>query len=158
MKLSKFLIENISLPPAVEEALDKRSSMGVVGNLDQYSKFQTAEAIEDMANSDNGSGNMMGMIAGMNMGGVMGNNIQQAQQPSATPPPIPNQGIQWFAAIDGQQAGPFDQSAVQSQIQSQKITRDTLIWRQGMDNWTKASEVPEVAGFFGSAPPPIPPQ
>ena len=47
--LTKFLIENISVPEAVEKALDKRTQMGVVGNLGAYTQFQTAQAIEAMA-------------------------------------------------------------------------------------------------------------
>ena len=39
LKLVKLLVENISLPPAVEEVLDKRSSMGILGNLNQYSVY-----------------------------------------------------------------------------------------------------------------------
>ena len=39
LELTKLLVENISLPPAVEEALDKRTSMGVVGNLSAYTQF-----------------------------------------------------------------------------------------------------------------------
>ena len=45
LELTKLLIENISLPPEVEAALDKRSSMGLVGNLQQYAQFQAANAM-----------------------------------------------------------------------------------------------------------------
>ncbi|NQZ68299.1 MAG: SPFH domain-containing protein [Lentisphaeria bacterium] len=155
--LTKFLIENISLPPAVEEALDKRSSMGIIGNLQQYTQYQTANAIEGMAENQGGGGNMMGMVAGMNMGGVMGNTMQQA---AAAPPPqqapVP-QAVQWFAAFNGQQSGPFDPGTVQQQVQQGNISKETLMWKQGMANWLPASDVPEVSAFFGSAPPPIPP-
>ena len=47
--LSKFLIENISLPPAVEEALDKRTQMGVLGDMNKYTQFQAANALESAA-------------------------------------------------------------------------------------------------------------
>jgi membrane protease subunit (stomatin/prohibitin family) len=43
--LTQFFVENISLPPEVEAALDKRAQMSVLGNLDQYTKLQTADAI-----------------------------------------------------------------------------------------------------------------
>src|SRR6056297_3027652 len=51
LTIPEFYIENISLPAAVEQALDKRTSMGIVGNLDQYMKFNAAEAMgaEDSA-------------------------------------------------------------------------------------------------------------
>jgi membrane protease subunit (stomatin/prohibitin family) len=39
LTLPELYIENISLPPAVEEALDKRTSMGVVGDLGKYTQF-----------------------------------------------------------------------------------------------------------------------
>ncbi|MBT3380973.1 MAG: SPFH domain-containing protein [Lentisphaerae bacterium] len=157
--LTKFLIENISLPPQVEEALDKRSEMGLVGNLNAYTQFQTANAIEDMANNPGGGGNMMGVIAGVGMGNTMGGAMQGAaqapQQPGAMPPPLPQQA-QWYAAVGGQQTGPFDPAALQQQIQQGRIATDTLVWKQGMASWTAAAQVPELAGLFGSMPPPLP--
>ncbi len=158
--LTKFLIENISLPAAVEEALDKRSSMGVIGNMQQYTQYQTATAIEDMANNPGGGAGMMGMIAGVGMGNVVGGAMtgaaQGAQQAPSAPPPLPT-AVQWFAAVNNQQAGPFDPAALQAQIQQGQVTQDTLIWREGMANWTPAGQVPEVAGLFGGSPPPLPP-
>jgi membrane protease subunit (stomatin/prohibitin family) len=53
ISITKFLVENISLPPEVEQILDKRSSMGIVGNLGAYTQFQTANAIENAANNPN---------------------------------------------------------------------------------------------------------
>lgn len=159
--LTKFLVENVSLPEAVEEALDKRSQMGVLGNLNAFTQFQTANAIEDMANNPNAGSNMMGMIAGVGMGNVMGGAMtgaaQAPQQPGAMPPPLPQQA-QWYAAVNGQQAGPFDAAMIQQQIQQGNITPDTLAWKQGMANWTAASQIPDLAGFFGAMPPPLPPQ
>src|SRR5205085_10915610 len=51
IEIPKFVIENISLPPEVEEAIDRRTQMGIVGNLDQYTQFQAANAIEDAAHN-----------------------------------------------------------------------------------------------------------
>src|SRR6201991_2732545 len=61
--IPKFIIENISVPPEVEEALDKRTQMGVIGNLDAYTKFQAPHGIEDAANNPNG-----GAGAGLRLG------------------------------------------------------------------------------------------
>ena len=49
LELTKFLIENVSFPPQVEEAIDKRSSMGVIGNLNNYMQFQAANSLETAA-------------------------------------------------------------------------------------------------------------
>ena len=54
LELTTFYIENISLPPEVEKMLDKRTEMGVLGNMDQYTRFQTANAIGDAANNPSG--------------------------------------------------------------------------------------------------------
>ena len=56
LSLTKLLVENISLPPVVEEALDKRTSMGVIGDMNRFTQFQTAEAIKDAANNPGGIG------------------------------------------------------------------------------------------------------
>ena len=85
--LCSFVIENISLPEEVEKTMDKRTSMGVLGNLDQYAKYQAAEAMREAANHD-GSG-MAGMGVGMGAGAAMGQMFAQsfgaAQQPAAAP-------------------------------------------------------------------------
>jgi len=160
LDVTKMLVENISLPEAVEQALDKRSSMGVIGNLDQYTKFQTANAMEEAAKNPGGmAGGGMGMGMGFAMANQMGQSMgPQAQQPpSATPPPLP-QTSQFHVAIDGKQSGPFDTSALKQHVQSGKLTRETLVWRQGMASWTAAGQVEELTNLFGAVPPPLPPQ
>jgi membrane protease subunit (stomatin/prohibitin family) len=54
LELTTLLVENVSLPPEVEQALDKRSSMGVLGDLQAYTRYQTAEAIGDAAKQPGG--------------------------------------------------------------------------------------------------------
>jgi len=161
LEVTKMLVENISLPEAVEQALDKRSSMGVIGNLDQYTKFQTANAMEEAAKNPGGmAAGGMGMGMGFAMANQMGQSMTsppQQQPPAATPPPLP-QTPQFHVAIDGTQAGPFDISALKQHIQSGKLTRETLVWRQGMTGWTAAGQVEELTTLFGAVPPPLPPK
>jgi membrane protease subunit (stomatin/prohibitin family) len=163
IELRTLLVENISLPQSVEEALDKRTSMGVIGNLDAYTKFQTAEAIGDAAQNP-GTGGMMAGGMGAGLGFAMAKQVGDAiNQPSggqqgqsgAAPPPLPR-GRPFFAAIGGQQAGPFDDAALAEQIGAGRITRETLVWSEGMADWTAAGEVEAVAKLFGAAPPPLP--
>lgn len=168
LQLSKFLIENVSLPPAVEEALDKRTSMGVIGNMGTYTQFQAANAMEAAASNPSGGGAAEGM--GLGMGFAMANQMgqqfgamnqqqqQQAPAPAAggAPPPLP-QAVAYYAAIGGAQAGPFDMGALQQKVASGEITKETLIWKDGMANWTAAGQVAEVQGIFPATPPPLPP-
>lgn len=84
LKLETFVIENISLPDEVEKAMDRRTSMGVVGDLNQYTQFQAAEAIRDAANNPNG---MAGLGATMGMGAMMAQTMQGALNPQAAAAP-----------------------------------------------------------------------
>ncbi len=89
LTLSSFVIENISLPEEVEKTMDKRTSMGVLGNLDQYAKYQAAEAMREAANND-GSG-MAGMGVGMGAGAAMGQMFAQSLGNTAAPAAAPAQ-------------------------------------------------------------------
>lgn len=82
LELCSLVIENISLPDEVEKAIDTRTRMGIAGDLNRYTQFQTAEAIRDAANNQNG---MAGLGAGMGAAAVftqvMGNNAAQPAAP-----------------------------------------------------------------------------
>ena len=80
--LTSFVIENISLPEEVEKSMDKRTSMGVLGDLNKYTQYQAAEAMREAATTPNSSaGAGMGMGAGMAMGQMFANAFNQPQQP-----------------------------------------------------------------------------
>lgn len=168
LSLTKFLIENISLPPEVEEALDKRSSMGIVGNLGAYAQFQAANAMEKSAENPNGGGlgaAGMGLGMGAAMMGQMGSVFQQNQfNPNnnnqgntgagAAPPPLPV-AVQYFVAIDGKQAGPFDMTQLTQMTAANTLNRQSMVWTAGMANWAAADSVPELATLFNNVPPPL---
>ena len=93
IELASFIVENVSLPPEVEAAIDKRSSMGAVGNLNDYVKFQMAQGLA--TGQGGGAGGMASEMAiGMAMaqqminqtGGVLG---PQATPAAGAPPPLP---------------------------------------------------------------------
>ncbi|PLW99349.1 MAG: antifreeze protein [Marinilabiliales bacterium] len=168
IELTKFLIASITLPPNVEEALDKRSSMGIIGDMNKYTQYQTAEAIGDAANNPagGGMGEGMGMGMGFAMAGKMMDGMnpqnqqqqqgQQQQQAGGAPPPIPGQ-VKFYLAVNGQQQGPYDIPALKQMVQSGQLTKDTLVWKEGMANWIAAGQVQEMSQVFGAVPPPVPP-
>ncbi len=152
--LTQFYVENVSLPPEVEAALDKRSQMGVLGNLDQYTKFQSAEAIRDAAQNPGGAaGAGIGLGAGLALGQQMAGAL--AAGSASGPPPLPA-AVQFHVAISGQQAGPFDLAALGEKVKGGGVTRESLVWKPGMASWTAASAVPELATVFAAVPPPLP--
>src|SRR3989475_3830149 len=76
LDLTKFVIENISLPAEVEAAMDKRTSMGVIGDVGRYAQFQAADAMRDAAQNTGGGGAATG--AGLGAGFAIGNAMAGA--------------------------------------------------------------------------------
>ncbi len=155
LEITKMLVENISLPPAVEEALDKRSSMGVIGNLNAYTQYQAATAMEEAAKNPGGmASGGMGMGMGFAMAGQLGTAMNQPTQ--QTPPPLPAGGTKYFVGLDGQRKGPYGVAELQTMSAAGTIDRKTLVWTSGMIDWVAMGDVPELNGVFSATPPPLP--
>ncbi|EIJ36538.1 SPFH domain-containing protein [Thiothrix nivea] len=149
LKLTSILVENISLPTEVEDALDKRTSMGMIGNLDKYLQYQTAQGV--------GSGNSNSALD-MGMGFAVANKMAEVlNKPStATPPPIPD--TNWHVAVGQDAKGPYTLQQLQQMAQAGQINATTLVWQAGMANWQAAGETtPLINLFTAQTPPPIPP-
>lgn len=82
-----FYVESVSLPDEVQAHLDKASSMRVLGDLGNYTRFQAAEAIEDAANQDGGgvAGIGAGVAAATALGGAMAQGLGQAATSASAP-------------------------------------------------------------------------
>jgi membrane protease subunit (stomatin/prohibitin family) len=162
LQMPRFIIENVSLPPAVEAAMDKRTEMGVLGNLDQYTKFQASTAITQAAQNPGG---IAGAGVGIGVGAALGAQLAQAFQPAGTstsapvapaaPPPLPGTTL-WYLGVDGQQVGPLAPSEIQARVTAGTATPETLVWRAGMGAWVRLEEVPDLQASPGSTPPPLP--
>ena len=151
-----MFIENVSLPSEVEAVLDKRTSMGIVGDLGKYAQFQAAEAMRAAAETP---GSAMGTMVGVGMGGAaMAPWGAGASQPSAMqpPPPPPPPEKLWHIAEGGATQGPFSRADLGRMAQEGRMTRATLVWTQGAAGWTQAGAFDELAQLFTVAPPPPP--
>jgi excisionase family DNA binding protein len=84
IEITTFLVENVSVPPEVEAAIDKRSSMSAIGNLNDYVKFQMAES---MTTGEGGGGSPAAAAGQMAMGFGMAQEMMKSMQ--QTPPPLP---------------------------------------------------------------------
>ena len=135
-------------------ALDQQTSVlkTAAGNLGQMGSV-----------SGNGGMNPAGMMTGIMMGGAMGSQMagmmngmgQQMQNAMNTPPPMPNSA--YYIAVNGQQSGPFNTAQLQQMAQNGEITRQTLVWKNGMPQWAEAGNVPELSSLFAAqTPPPVP--
>jgi len=158
--LTTFLVENISLPEEVEKVLDKRTSMGIIGDMGKYMQFQFADALKAGAENTAGgshfpAGDAMGMGIGLAMAGQMVEQVKVTKDNQSVPPPIMPQK-KYFIAVNGQQTGPFDLSIVQQMIVQGQINSQTLAWTQGLSAWTPVETIPELSATIESVPPPLP--
>jgi len=151
LQVTQLLIENISLPPEVEAALDKRASIGLLGNMQQYAQYQAANAIENSSKNPGGGNPALDLGVGLAMGQQIVAGFQQQQNPPAAPPPPLGQ-TQWYISDNGQRLGPF----TINQLIQQGITPQSYVWRTGLDAWKQASELSELTSAFASVPPPPP--
>jgi membrane protease subunit (stomatin/prohibitin family) len=159
----ELYIENISLPPAVEAALDKRTSMGLVGDLGQFTRFSAAEAMTRAAAQPGGGGAMgagVGAGLGMAMAGQLGQAGPWGAAPAGpvapSPPPPPVERV-WHIAENGATRGPFSRAALGRMAADGGLTRATLVWTAGQDGWQAAGDIAELAQLFTVMPPPPPP-
>ncbi len=147
--------------------LEQQAAVGIAGA--QALGQMAANGATEM--SGGGGMNPAAMMTGMAMGGAIGQNMagmmnsmmqgMNGQQPGMqqspqgmTPPPIPN--VTYHVVQNGQAAGPFDMSALSQMVSAGTLTKDSLVWKQGMADWVKAETVQELQPLFGSAVPPIP--
>ena len=143
--------------------VEKQAEVGVAG-ANAFGQMNANGA----GNVDMGGGmgfNPAAMMAGMAMGGAMGQNIagvmknamsgvNQPVQPGVAPPPIPT--IAYHVAINGQAAGPFDLATLKQMAANGQLTAASLVWKSGMEQWAKAGVVEELQSVFADVPPAIP--
>ncbi len=102
LEVTKFYVESVSVPEEVQAAINKRASMGALGDAQTYMQFQAADALRDAAqNEGGGAGLGAGLGAGFAVGGQMANVFGQqagggtqgaAQPPAAATVPCPSCG------------------------------------------------------------------
>jgi len=148
-----------------------QSEQGFIGAhaLNQQTEIlkKAADSLGNMGTMDfGGTGNGMNpaaMMTGMMMGGAMGGQMANMAnqmgntmtQPKNTPPPPPQ--IQYCISVNGQTSTPYGWKELQQMAKSGQLTKDTYVWKQGMENWEPAGSVQEISSIFGMAPPPPPP-
>lgn len=163
LDVPQLFIVNVSFPPEVEAALDKRTSMGVIGDLNRFQQYQMGNAMMAAAENPSGGGASAGM--GMGMGFAMAQQLAQnlGAAPGMAPggamggmPPPPPMML-FHTTTNGATQGPFNPQQLAQAAQAGQLTPQTMVWSQGMAGWQPAAQVPQLAGLFGAMPPPPPP-
>jgi membrane protease subunit (stomatin/prohibitin family) len=150
--------------------LNQQTRVGVAGAEALGQMGQGAAMMQGQGGGFNPATMMAGMVmggaVGQGMAGMMGNMMQGIQgtpgmnQPLAPaggtpvgPPPPPV--VAYNVAVNGQSTGPFDMNALAQMAQNGQLTPQSQIWKQGMSGWAAAGTVQELAPVFAqSAPPP----
>jgi len=165
ISLEKFYIENVSMPEDLKKEIFEYSRIDKL-DLDKLTKFKTAKAIEAAANNEGGTagagmGMGMGFALAQQMGSAMnpqagGGQSQMQQGQIPVPPPMPVQ-VQYYYAVNGAQQGPVSFDQLKVLFANRTINRESLVWKQGMTNWSPLKEVDELKSFLGgNTPPPLP--
>lgn len=96
LSLDTFVVDNVSLPDELQQMLDQKISMNIVGDMNRFTQFQVAKSIP-IAAANEGAGGVAGIGVGLGAGLTMGQQMMNAMQPQqpgggapqAPPPPGP---------------------------------------------------------------------
>ncbi|MCC8164420.1 MAG: SPFH domain-containing protein [Lachnospiraceae bacterium] len=142
---------------------EKQAEVGIAGAKALGQMGANGAGDINLGNSGDGGGfNMAAMMASMAVGGAVGQNIagamnnmmggmNQTPQSDSTPPPIPK--IQYYVAVNGQASGPYNKDTLSKMSLDGQVTTESLIWKNGMTSWEKASTIEELKDIIVSMPP-----
>ena len=89
-----------------------------------------------------------GMLSGCMPAPNNGANMPSGVQQGVMPPPVTNGKVSSYIVADGSQAGPFTDEEMIKLIQNDLVKPETLVWQQGMKQWSPASQVPNIQKLF----------
>lgn len=140
LEISSFILENVSVPPEVEQAIDKRSSMAAVGNLNDYVKYQMGQGMAQ-------GGSAGSAPAEMAMGFAMAQQMMQQQSPAGMmagnpAAPAPSAGPELLAPADVAKALGVSEADVMQTLESgdlkgRKIGSQWRITREALNAFLK---------------------
>ena len=183
VSFTDFAIMSVNIPyddPSVvklKEAKDFAARLKVAGK-DGYQMERSFDALDKAASNEGMGGEAASLGTGLGVGFGIGGAFQNLankflntnptsqnnrnynphanSQMQVIPPPI--QETTYFLYVNGQQIGGQHISDIANLINQQIVTKDTLCWKEGLPNWVKISELPELQSLFiRTTPPPIPP-
>ncbi len=163
IELEKFYIENVSMPEELKKEIFEYSRLDKL-DMTKLAQFKAAKAMEAAAKNEGGTagagmGMGMGFVLAQQMGGMLNPQAQQqgfTGSQATVPPAMPIQTMYHYA-VSGQQMGPVSIDKLKELFASRTINKDSLVWKQGMQNWAALKDVEELKSFLGgNTPPPLP--
>lgn len=143
--------------------IEKQAEVGVAGAEALGKMGENGTGSVELGNSGTGF-NPAAMMAGMALGGAVGQNIvgtmngimgnvNQAYVGN-TPPDVPI--LKYYVAVNSKPAGPFEKEMLQQMVEKGELTKETLVWKKGMQEWVPAKLVEELKEIFDVIPPSLP--
>lgn len=136
-----------SIGVAAAEALGKMETNGAGGvNLGNSGGFNPSAMMAGMA---------LGGAVGQNLAGTINNAMSGLNSQVSSPPPVPS--VKYYVAVNGKPTGPFDINILSQMKSNGSISSSSLMWTEGMIDWTKAGEIEGLNKIFNEniVPPPI---
>ena len=141
--------------------IEKQSEVGVAGANALGKMGENGAGSVDIGSNESGF-NPAAMMASMALGGAVGQNIAGTmngimnnnipnENNKMTPPPIPT--TKYYVADKGQQTGPFDKETLKKMVEEGKLKKESLVWKEGMSDWTRVDLVDELKDLFPNIPP-----
>ena len=113
LEISSFILENVSVPPEVEQAIDKQGSMRAIGNLNDYVKYQMG-----LGMGQGGDGGAGAAPAQMAMGFAMAQEMMRGMQGGMAPGHAPGTQAAGGAGQGAPGGTPFGQDAARVEGQN----------------------------------------
>lgn len=145
--------------------VEKQAEVGIAG-AEAFGQMG-ANSVGGVSLGGDGAGfNPAAMMAGMALGGAVGQNMagimsdmiggvnQPLQQANITPPPVP--AVAYHVAVNGQATGPFNLNILNQMVSDGKFHANSLVWKAGMTSWVRADSIEELKVLFTNEMPPIP--
>ena len=164
LEIVNFYFLSINVPlddPSViklKETKDLVAKVKIAGK-ELYQMDRSFDVLDNAAKNQGGAGNLMGAGLGLGLGAGIGNQLGNVsshlntQNAPKSPPPLPTS---YFVLINNQQNGPLGLEDVKQLIGDVKINRQTLVWKDGIADWTLITNLPELSILFSQTPPPPP--
>ncbi len=164
LEIVNFYFLSINVPlddPSVvklKETKDLVAKVKIAGK-ELYQMDRSFNVLDNAAKNQGGAGNLIGAGLGLGLGAGIGNQLGNVSSHLNTkntpqsPPPITNS---YFVLINSQQNGPLGLEEVKQLIANVRINRQTMVWKEGLAEWTIITNLPELSSLFHQTPPPPP--
>ena len=167
LELVNFYFHSVNIPDEdasyqrLKVIKEKAAELKVLGR-DIYQFDRSMEVLKTAAANEGGGAGLMQAGVGLAVGAGIGqqmatqSGLLQTKLPPGATPPLPA-AVKFHVAVGNQDIGETELEVIKKLVAEGKVSRSTLVWRDGMATWQEAESQVELKGLFQASPPPLPP-